>query len=183
MPEALQSTNDPDEWNDETSPDSGLSVLGIFRAILSPFTRLLVDIAGWIRVHRFRRDVISQMSLTIGTLHPNVIIGGIEKREWYAEICLDFGDFRLRLRERSTIRAARTCGPILAPCAIRPLSSGWILSWPRFDDWKQLAKSQPCRKVLTPWPRSMPWSGQCITRFGTIYRRRDMLRQKEWFNN
>ena len=98
MPEDSHLTNEPDQPNEENS--SGRDSSGgsrILRMIISPFARPLVDVAGWIRVRRFRRDVIRQMRLTIGNLHPDVMIGGTDRRGWYAEIYLDFAEYRLRI--------------------------------------------------------------------------------------
>lgn len=98
MPEDSHLSNEPDQPHEEDPSGIGLSAaFTIVRKILSAFTRPLLNVAGRIRVRRFRANVIRQMRLTIGNLHPDVIIGGTDRRGWYAEIYLDFAEYRVRI--------------------------------------------------------------------------------------
>ncbi len=60
-------------------------------------TRPLVVAGSVTQARMFRREVIRQMSLTITNLHPQVIVGGRDSKGCYAEIYLNFKDFRLRI--------------------------------------------------------------------------------------
>jgi len=73
------------------------AVFRVFRTTISSVTKPLVVAATVIRVHRFRRDVMKEMRLTVLNLHPEIRIGGVDRNGWYAEIYLNLGGFRLRV--------------------------------------------------------------------------------------
>jgi hypothetical protein len=98
MPEASLVSGGPEKGSNKGSFGRGLSAIGkVFQVIISPFTKPLAVAGGLTKARKFRRDVIRQMSLTITNLHPKATIGGTDRRGWYTEIYLDFGDFRLRI--------------------------------------------------------------------------------------
>src|SRR4051794_38011251 len=69
----------------------------IVRIIISPVTKWLALAAGVINAREFRKDVMQQMRLTVTNLHPEIAIGATDRRGWYTEIHLNFGEFRLRI--------------------------------------------------------------------------------------
>lgn len=97
MPEASFSDRPHKPSGKDVSAEPALAAFSVFRSIISQITSPLLSAAGWMRVRRFRRDVLKQMSLTVKNLHPEVIMGGTDRRGWYAEIYLNFTDFRLRI--------------------------------------------------------------------------------------
>jgi hypothetical protein len=98
MTEASLANGSPEKGSNKGLFGRGLFAIGrVFQIIISPFTKLLAAAGDLIKARKFRRDVIRQMSLTITNLHPEVTIGGTDRRGWYTEIHLDFGDFRLRI--------------------------------------------------------------------------------------
>jgi hypothetical protein len=98
MTEASLSTGQPDKGANRGSSGRGpFGIAKLLKAVITQCTRPLVAAAGLMRVWRFRRDVIKHMRLTVTNLHPEVIIGGTDRRGCYAEIYLIFGDFRLRI--------------------------------------------------------------------------------------
>lgn len=98
MSEISDFTNGNENRNRASSSLAGsFAVSRIRRLIIAPFTRPVMNVAGWIRVRKFRRDVIRQLPLTIGNFHPEIIIGGTDRTGGYAEIYLEFGNLRLRI--------------------------------------------------------------------------------------
>lgn len=98
MPGDVLPTGEPDTGSHKGP--SGTGPFGRSKAlqiIISAASEPVAVLAGSIRVRKFRRDVIKQMSLTVTNLHPEVTVGGTDRRGYYTEIHMDFGDFRLRI--------------------------------------------------------------------------------------
>jgi hypothetical protein len=78
----------------------GVAVSVLRRAlwsVVSQVTRPLATAAGRRRAQKFRQAVLTQMRLTIANLHPEVVIGAIDRKGEYTEIHLNFRDFRIRI--------------------------------------------------------------------------------------
>ena len=65
--------------------------------IVAPIIRPLRSVARSKRAEKFRREILSQMTLTIPNLHPDVVIGATDRSGRYTEVYLEFGEFRVRI--------------------------------------------------------------------------------------
>lgn len=96
--EASRFTGGPGKLDNKGPFSRGVTaVFRLLRIVYSRLSTPLVVAGGLIESRKFRRKVIREMRLTVTNLRPDVSIGGTDRRGWYTEIYLNFGDFRLRI--------------------------------------------------------------------------------------